>query len=438
MSCDTNAHLEDNLRRWQESGGPRRWVEARRGRWDHADWLTLLEDLQRSPYGPLDPDAVGRAVEEARVCRANLRRWERSGLARKWVAARRGRWDHADWVALLEELRRSPYWPLDPAAVGEVLEEFRPEWDNLHRWQESGAARAWLAARDGRWKTEDGTVLWDDLRRAGFWPVDPEAAEEVLRELAVEWDNLRRWQESGAPRAWVEAHAGHWGADDWHALMDELRRSAFWPLDPELVGRVLEERKLEWWNLDRWRASGLARHWVEAHQGDWGTAEWLELQANLARSEFWPVDAVSLGRVLEEVRAEWWNFRRWQRSGQPRRWAESRRGRWGADDERALVESLKQSRFWPLDLVAVRQFLERLRSAAVWKEDPAAGLQGMHGLTDLAAGGSGRLLRAEARLALPRPASRLPAESAPRLSETAPGAPSAEQDTESPPSGRSS
>lgn len=56
----------DNLRRWKESGRPRAWVEAHHGRWDHAQWLALLEELKHSPFWPMQPDAVGAVLEEAR------------------------------------------------------------------------------------------------------------------------------------------------------------------------------------------------------------------------------------------------------------------------------------------------------------------------------------------------------------------------------------
>ncbi len=62
---------EDNLRRWRESGQPRAWVEAHNGRWNHEDWLALLEVLKRSPYWPLHPDAVGATLEDAK------REWSR-------------------------------------------------------------------------------------------------------------------------------------------------------------------------------------------------------------------------------------------------------------------------------------------------------------------------------------------------------------------------
>ncbi len=61
----------ENLRRWKESGKPRAWVEAHKGRWDHNDWLGLLEELKRSPYWPMQPDEVGMALEDAR------REWSR-------------------------------------------------------------------------------------------------------------------------------------------------------------------------------------------------------------------------------------------------------------------------------------------------------------------------------------------------------------------------
>jgi hypothetical protein len=66
--------------------------------------------------GPLHPEAE------------NLRKWRESGQARSWVQARRGSWGHADWLALLDDLRRSPFWPVDPEAVGLVLEEEKRQW----------------------------------------------------------------------------------------------------------------------------------------------------------------------------------------------------------------------------------------------------------------------------------------------------------------------
>lgn len=58
----------------------------------------------------------------------NLRRWRESGQARAWVESRQGQWGHAEWLALLEDLKRSPFWPMQPAAVGLVLEDEKRQW----------------------------------------------------------------------------------------------------------------------------------------------------------------------------------------------------------------------------------------------------------------------------------------------------------------------
>jgi hypothetical protein len=58
----------------------------------------------------------------------NLRRWRDSGQPRTWVESRRGQWDHAAWLGLLEELKRSPYWPMPPEEIGKVLEAIKQEW----------------------------------------------------------------------------------------------------------------------------------------------------------------------------------------------------------------------------------------------------------------------------------------------------------------------
>jgi hypothetical protein len=75
------------------------------------------------PVAPPRPAAPPLSAEEE-----NLRRWRESGEARAWVEARKGRWDHQDWLALLESLRRSRYWPLRPESVGLVLEEVKRDW----------------------------------------------------------------------------------------------------------------------------------------------------------------------------------------------------------------------------------------------------------------------------------------------------------------------
>jgi hypothetical protein len=63
---------------------------------------------------------------------------------------------------------------------------------------------------------------------------------------APEAENLRRWRESGQPRAWVEARRGQWGHAEWLELLERLRRSVYWPMHPDEVGLVLEELKRDW------------------------------------------------------------------------------------------------------------------------------------------------------------------------------------------------
>jgi hypothetical protein len=57
---------EENLRRWKASGQPRAWVEAHHRQWNHDDWLALLAELERSPFWPLRPEAVGQTLEDTR------------------------------------------------------------------------------------------------------------------------------------------------------------------------------------------------------------------------------------------------------------------------------------------------------------------------------------------------------------------------------------
>src|SRR5260370_42567964 len=82
-------------------------------------------EKQEPPAGKTGPVAAAGRWEGRQAAPSeaeNLQRWRESGQARAWVEAHGGRWNHADWLALLEELRRSPFWPMQADAIGLVLE----------------------------------------------------------------------------------------------------------------------------------------------------------------------------------------------------------------------------------------------------------------------------------------------------------------------------
>jgi hypothetical protein len=361
-----------NLRRWEQSGEPRRWVEARGGQWDHDDWLALVRALQRSDLWPLDLEAVGEILERLKARGAKFRRWVESGWPRRWVEQQRGRWGDAEWLVLLEALQRSAYWPLDLEEVRAALEESRLRYWNLRRWEWSGQARAWVEARAGEWNHEDWLALLEDLRQSELWPLDPDAVGELLQEMQQEWRNLRRWQESGQDRKWVEARQGRWGREDWLALLGGLRQSEFWPLNLPAAEKELRRVTAEWWNLRRWRESGQPWLWVKARRGQWGHEDWLALLDNLRQSQFWPLAPAAVGQVLEQVKREYGNLRRWLESGHPRRWVELRQGRWGRSDWLALLRALQQSEFWPLDPAMARAALEEITGEGPQPAAPSA------------------------------------------------------------------
>jgi hypothetical protein len=358
MAMTFDPRLAENLRRWQQSGGPLRWVEWRRGQWGHAEWLALLDALRASDLWPLDPEAVGAALEESKRRYWSCRRWRDSGGPRRWVEARQGQWDHGDWTALLEELGRSGYGPLDPGQVGQALEEARVRRNNLGRWRAAGGPRRWVEGRQGEWGHADWLDLLGQLRGSDFWPLDEDEVGLALEEARTHYENLRSWLESGRARQWVEARRGQWDHVAWLALHRSLEEAGLWPMDPEALGQALGRLKGQWWGLHRWRGSGLARQWVVERQGRWTHEDWLGLLAALRASDFWPLDPEALGRTLEEVKAEWLNFRRWQRAGEPRRWRQAHPEGWTPAEGRALLERLRQSPFWPLDADAVRQALQ--------------------------------------------------------------------------------
>ena len=52
-----------NLARWRASGKPKQWVAQHKAQWNHEEWLRLLEDLKRSEYWPMKVEEIGLALE---------------------------------------------------------------------------------------------------------------------------------------------------------------------------------------------------------------------------------------------------------------------------------------------------------------------------------------------------------------------------------------
>jgi hypothetical protein len=121
-----------NLRRWEGSGYAQIWVKDHNRQWNDADWRALLEMLKRTEYWPMEADAVGMILErlkikyparrELKLEAQNLLRWEESGSPRKWVEEHHHQWNDEDWQALLKALEDADFWPMEPDAVGMVLE----------------------------------------------------------------------------------------------------------------------------------------------------------------------------------------------------------------------------------------------------------------------------------------------------------------------------
>jgi hypothetical protein len=55
----------------------------------------------------------------------NLKQWIKSKRAEEWVAGHSGRWDHPEWLKLIDELKVGPYWPMSEEDIGLRLEAVR-------------------------------------------------------------------------------------------------------------------------------------------------------------------------------------------------------------------------------------------------------------------------------------------------------------------------
>lgn len=91
---------------------------------------------------------------------------------------------------------------------------------NLERWVASGEPDRWVAYRKGGWGETDFAELLESLRFTAFWPLDPEAVREELTAARL------RDLTPSAPRS-VPAYGGDWS---WHARCPVCARKAVIPM----------------------------------------------------------------------------------------------------------------------------------------------------------------------------------------------------------------
>jgi len=91
-----------------------------------ADFGTVLDGLRGKPVPKTVPPIAGNAEEQLRrldeLAAENLRRWQASPQPREWAKSHRGGWNHAQWTALVNELRVGAFWPMRDAEIGKVIE----------------------------------------------------------------------------------------------------------------------------------------------------------------------------------------------------------------------------------------------------------------------------------------------------------------------------
>jgi hypothetical protein len=84
---------------------------------------TLSDEL----HGPLAGQQSPRQAQLDRERAERMSFWQRSGQPQQWAAKHLDGWTAAEWTALINELKASPFWPLKIDEVGAMLERMRDE-----------------------------------------------------------------------------------------------------------------------------------------------------------------------------------------------------------------------------------------------------------------------------------------------------------------------
>jgi len=86
-----------------------------------ADELLRIDSSQPAAH------KVQEAVQGIKA--KNLSAWEASGKATQWLFSTIGSWDEKDIKDLVEQLKRSSFWPIDPNLLAARLKQLRVEMD---------------------------------------------------------------------------------------------------------------------------------------------------------------------------------------------------------------------------------------------------------------------------------------------------------------------
>ena len=121
----------------------------------------------------------------------NLTRLIASGYLTRWVREHSGKWNDCDWLALLESLRRSQFWPLQDSAISLALESekkwLRIDPATVRNLTEIASSKKLYRANDEydeRNNSEHNSVIDNALKRLEELLVTSEDNQEALLQVA--------------------------------------------------------------------------------------------------------------------------------------------------------------------------------------------------------------------------------------------------------------
>jgi formylglycine-generating enzyme required for sulfatase activity len=156
--------------------------------------------------------------------------------------------------------------------------------------------------------------------------------QERQKAEALAAERMECWKRSTMPREWVLGHLDGWDQPAWAAMVNRVKATPFWPLELDEIESHLEHLRTE-----------LCAERERKRQ------EERRREAELLRQE-----------LAKRERAE--RLEQWKRSGTPRAWILEHLEGWDHPTFTALLERVKATSFWPLEVDEMIAYLEGLRS----------------------------------------------------------------------------
>ena len=350
---------------------------------------------------------LDKGADASDLSGANIKRWKLSGEPQAWVSKHLHGWNHNEWIELLARLRKSQYWPMQEAAIGQLIETLRHEAmsDRQEAIQAQVASNFDTPLLLEAARTGDIAGVQQLLKKGanvnatapgGFtslYLASQKGHREVVQALLDKGADVNAKDNDGKTALYMASQKGH--REVVQALLDKGAdvnardkvgyTALMWASyngRREVVQVLLDKgadvnaRNKDGYTALMWASLNGQSEVVQAlldKGADVNARNKDGYTALMLASGHREVVQALIDKGADSSDLSGANINRWKLSGEPQAWVRKHLHGWNHNDWLELLASLRKSQYWPMDEAAIGQHLEMLRhnmQSRTQKEEP--------------------------------------------------------------------